>query len=241
MTNFNKDKENRDRVINGLILIGLLLMLGIMLGCQKSKMQGQGECSVVGTGYDNTLGDEGFRVYCPGNKPVYIPVIPGPAGEDGEDGATGPQGVEGEAGTDGTNGTNGSDGVDGIDGTDGVDGIDGINGVDGQDGVDGIDGQDGVDGQDGATGPQGAEGPVGPAGPMGPTGPAALQEVVNPCGEQGLYEEVLLRFSTGQLMALYYDAGNQKSFLTELSPGNYVTTDGFSCLFTVHGDLSVTW
>jgi len=223
MTGFNKDKENRDRVINGLILIGLLLMLGIMLGCQKSKMQGQGECSVVGTGYDNTLGDEGFRVYCPGNKPVYIPVIPGPKGDTGE------------AGTDGTDGVNGTDGQDGVDGVNGVDGQDGEDGLDGQDGVDGQDGQDGVDGQDGAIGP------VGPAGPMGPTGPAALQEVVNPCGEQGLYEEVLLRFSTGQLMALYYDAGNQKSFLTELSPGNYVTTDGFSCLFTVHGDLSVTW
>jgi len=235
MTGFNKDKENRDRVINGLILIGLLLMLGIMLGCQKSKMQGQGECSVVGTGYDNTLGDEGFRVYCPGNKPVYIPVIPGPKGDTGEAGTDGTDGVNG---TDGVDGSNGADGQDGVDGVDGVDGQNGTDGIDGVDGVDGIDGQDGVDGQDGATG---AQGPVGPAGPMGPTGPAALQEVVNPCGEQGLYEEVLLRFSTGQLMALYYDGANQRSFLTELSPGSYVTTDGFSCLFTVHGDLSVTW
>jgi len=208
MGNYSKDKENRDRLINGLILIGFLLLLGVMFGCQKSKMQGQGECSVVGTGHNNTLGDEGFRVYCPGSKSVYIPVIPGPTGEPGKDG---------------TNGSNGEDGSDGV------------NGSDGQDGSDGVDGQDGEDGQDGATGP------VGPAGPVGPTGPAALQEVINPCGENGLYEEVLLRFSTGQLMALYYDAGNQKSFLTELSPGSYVTTDGFSCLFTVHGDLSVTW
>jgi hypothetical protein len=201
MTSYSRDKENRDRIINGLIFILVLLLIGLVFGCRKDS-KSEEECSVVGTGYKNELGDEGFRIYCPGNKPVYIPVIPGPTGEPGQSGETGPKGEIGPTG---------------------------------QAGEAGADGQNGTDGEDGETGP------VGPAGPQGPTGPAALQEVVNPCGEEGLYEEVLLRFSTGQLMALYYDAGNQKSFLTELSPGSYVTTDSYSCLFTVHGDLSVTW
>jgi hypothetical protein len=100
----------------------------------------------------------------------------------------------------------------------------GFNGANGQDGTDGVDGTDGTDGQDGDDGAPGVD---------------AITEIINPCGVQSPYDEVLLRLGNGQLLAHYSD-GN-KQFLTILGAGNYVTTDSFSCHFNVSSEGVVTW
>lgn len=53
------------------------------------------------------------------------------------------------------------------------------------------------------------------------------------CGGNGPgYDEVILRTRLGKLIA-YFQSGNNR-FLTNLSPGSYMTTDGQSCSFTVN-------
>lgn len=66
----------------------------------------------------------------------------------------------------------------------------------------------------------------------------AISEIIQPCPTSG-YREVILRLQNGQLLA-HYSHGN-KQFLTLLIPGSYQLTDGSSCHFTVHPDLSVSW
>lgn len=80
-------------------------------------------------------------------------------------------------------------------------------------GVNGIDGADGAPGLDAAPSPHN------------------IVEIIAPCGPMPEASEVLLRLGTGQIVA-HYSHGS-KQFLTLLSPGNYVTTDGHACNFTV--------
>jgi hypothetical protein len=95
--------------------------------------------------------------------------------------------------------------------------------------LNGVDGLDGADGQDGSNGQDGQDAP--------PT-PYTVVGLVDPCGDQNGFDEVLLRLGNGQLMA-HYSAGNQQ-FLSILGPGNYVTTDGTSCSFTINNDLTIS-
>lgn len=71
--------------------------------------------------------------------------------------------------------------------------------------------------------------------------PAAYSftEVINPCGVESGFEEILFRTASGEIVA-HYSQG-QKQFLTFLSPGVYVTTDGHNCAFTVTNELDVEW
>lgn len=167
--------------------------------------------------------DAGTLVECPNSNPIFIPAQVGPKGDTGE---VGKDGVNGTDGKDGVNGVNGKDGIDGKDGVDGKDGQDGIDGQDGKDGVDGQDGQDGEDGKDGVDGQDGAD---------------AVLEVINPCGVEGPLEELILRLNDGKLYAVYYSHSAHDVFLTELVPGNYVTTDSYECHFTVTTDLNVVY
>lgn len=66
-------------------------------------------------------------------------------------------------------------------------------------------------------------------------------ELINPCGDSPLvtHEEVLLRLSDGRILAHYASGTNQ--FLVEVQPGNYVTTDGSNCHFTITNNGQVTW
>lgn len=150
----------------------------------------------------------------------------------------------GKPGEDGTDGTNGRDGKDcmvvqlqngvliecggGIanGGTSAVvvNGLNGSNGVDGQNGTNGTNGTDGQDGADGQNAPPTAYTVVG---------------VVDPCGKQASFDEVLLKLQNGQLMAHYSDGARQ--FLTLIGPGNYITTDNTSCHFSVSASMEVTW
>jgi hypothetical protein len=65
-----------------------------------------------------------------------------------------------------------------------------------------------------------------------------VAEIIKPCPELG-YREVLLKLYNGDILAHYSDGSKQ--FLTLITPGSYVLTDGSSCHFTVHSDMSVSW
>jgi hypothetical protein len=68
-----------------------------------------------------------------------------------------------------------------------------------------------------------------------------IVEVIDPCGDNPSkqFEEVLLRLSNGQILA-HFSSGN-KEFFSLLSPGNYVTTDGTNCHFTVDAKNNITY
>lgn len=66
-----------------------------------------------------------------------------------------------------------------------------------------------------------------------------VSEIVDPCGKQATYDEVLLKLANGQLLAHYWGSGN--SFITTISPGSYITTDGTACRFTVTPEGEVVW
>jgi hypothetical protein len=60
----------------------------------------------------------------------------------------------------------------------------------------------------------------------------SVVDLYDPCDDApNKYDEVLLRMKSGKLIA-YFEQGN-KRFLTELSSGNYATTDGTNCFFTI--------
>lgn len=103
---------------------------------------------------------------------------------------------------------------------------DGSNGQDGQDGTDGTDGKDGTDGQNGEDGED------------APTSAYTIVQVIDPCGKQAAFDEVLFVMYDGSILA-HYSHGN-KQFLTLIGNGNYVTTDGTSCNFNVNNGI-VSW
>lgn len=92
---------------------------------------------------------------------------------------------------------------------------------------------------DGAKGDQGIKGDTGQDGAAAPVSPYTIMEAIDPCGKQTAYDEVLLKLNNGTILAHYSDGAKQ--FLTVVGAGNYVTTDGTSCYFTIHTDGSVTW
>lgn len=78
-------------------------------------------------------------------------------------------------------------------------------------------------------------------GQDGTDAPAVLSvsEIIDPCGKQASFDEVLLRLSDGSLLVHFSNGSNQ--FLSLIGPGSYVTTDGTSCHFTVNADGSVSY
>lgn len=143
-----------------------------------------------------------------GSKVTYAKPIRGPIGPQGP---TGPAGERGEPGTSCsvTQTVNGAI-ISCTDGTSVVvlNGSNGTNGTNGQDGV------------------------------SPPASAYSVTQIVDVCGKQAAFDEVLLRLANGQLLAHYASGANQ--FLTVLTPGNYVTTDGTHCYFTVDNDLQIS-
>lgn len=80
-------------------------------------------------------------------------------------------------------------------------------------------------------------------GDAGPTTQYGIVEIIDPCGDTpGIYDEVLLRLATGQIIASFSDNLNgYNTRFTILQAGTYVDTDGSGCVFTVHADNTVTW
>ncbi len=190
-------------------------------------------------------------------------IITGPSGPAGPSGPSGPAGERGERGETGASGPVGPMGPSGQDGSVGPSGATGIQGPEGQSGP------VGATGPAGAAGPVGPPGEAGTSCSVSPYTNGALisctdgtsvvlldgvDEVdgtdavpspymivgfIDPCGPQGSFDEVLMQLDSGQLIA-HYSHGNRQ-FLVSLPPGNYTTTDGTSCSFVVHSDMSVTW
>lgn len=67
--------------------------------------------------------------------------------------------------------------------------------------------------------------------------PHSISQIINPCGKDSTFDEVLLRFFDGTLVAYFENGG--KRFLTEIPEGNYMTTDTQACLFSVNSELQV--
>lgn len=164
--------------------------------------------------------------------------VPGPVGPSGGTGPQGPVGPSGKPGAQGEGGPEGPAASPGSPGSTGAAGPTGSQGPKGDKGdscsVQSISNGAIINCTDGTTviiynGEDGSDAP--------PT-PYTVVGLVDPCGHQSSYDEVLLRMHDGTLMA-HYASGSQQ-FLTIVGPGNYVTTDGTHCYFTVASDLSIT-
>jgi hypothetical protein len=159
---------------------------------------------------------------------------PGPPGATGSAGATGTQGARGPAGPTGPQGVAGKPGVSCTASGQTVSCSDGTQAVL-------TPGTPGVPGPAGPAGADGAPGAPGPAGADAPASPYNVVAVISPCPTSAVpFHEVLLRLANGELLA-HYDDGAAKQFLTLVTPGAYVLTDGSGCYFTVNSDGSVTW
>ena len=67
----------------------------------------------------------------------------------------------------------------------------------------------------------------------------SIVDVIDPCGTQTRFDEVILRFADGELLAHYSDG--DKQHFSFVGPGQYVTTDGTNCHFQVTEDGDVVW
>lgn len=116
-------------------------------------------------------------------------------------------------------------------------------GADGPDGADGHDGEDGEDGHDGADGHNGADGHDGADAP--PTA-FTIVGMVDPCGTQGLWDEVFLLLANGKVIASLSDNSSGKNTrLWEVRDGvGLATTDNTGCTFslqTVGHTRTISW
>jgi hypothetical protein len=60
-------------------------------------------------------------------------------------------------------------------------------------------------------------------------------QYIDPCGDGAGFDEIILRVTTGnQVKFIAYFEQSTKRFLSELSNGNYRTTDNQACNFTVN-------
>jgi len=89
-----------------------------------------------------------------------------------------------------------------------------------KDGKDGKDGADGTNGQDAAASQY------------------DIVSVLDPCGDTAnVVDEVLLKLRNGQTLASFSDSsGGSNTRFSLIGPGNYVTTDGSNCYFTIDAD-----
>ena len=74
-------------------------------------------------------------------------------------------------------------------------------------------------------------------------GRVAVAQIIDPCGNApAVVDEVLLKLTDGSLLASFSDNSSGKNTRFAVVPaGNYVTTDGSSCMFHVSSSGAVTW
>lgn len=182
----------------------------------KGKAGTSGKDGVNGTSCSTEQMVGGALITCTdGTQSVLLDGVAGSNGQDGNQGPAGDTGAQGAQGQPGTQGPQGDKGDKGDAG------------------------EQGPAGQDGAQGAQGTQGTPGEQGPAAPTPEYQVTEIIDPCGDQSQFDEVLLRMANRQLIAHY--ASGVTQFLTIVGPGSYVTTDGTNCYFTIDSDLNVTW
>ena len=112
------------------------------------------------------------------------------------------------------------------------DGQVGAKGDTGEQGVAGLDGQDGTNGHDGLNGHNGTNGTNG----LNADTTYQVIEIIDPCGAQQAqgFDEVILKLGNGKYLASFSDNANGKNTRFGLLPhGNYQTTDGTNCNFTI--------
>lgn len=181
-------------------------------------------CVLTSCGYQSPIDQcVGRGTKCGHQEKEYV------HGEKGDTGDRGSQGNQGVPGTVGPAGIQGSRGEEGPTGTAGPQGNSGAPGSSCS--VTSIQGGAVVSCTDGTS-------VVLLDGADAPPTPYTVTAVLDPCGRQGSYDEVLLRMSSGQILAHYASGANQ--FLTLVSPGSYVTTDGTHCYFTVDSNGDIT-
>ena len=91
---------------------------------------------------------------------------------------------------------------------------------------------------------RGLPGPTGPSGPAAPPTSYTPTNIVDPCGDTpNKYDEVLIIFSNGQVLASFSDNANGNNTRLAIVPpgGPYQTTDGTGCVFYVSSKGTVTW
>ncbi len=69
--------------------------------------------------------------------------------------------------------------------------------------------------------------------------PYGIAAVIDPCGDEGSFDEVLLKLNNGTILAHYSDGTRQ--FMTVIGAGSYSTTDGHACNFSIDNQGVVTW
>lgn len=202
-----------------------------------------------------------FTAACSGgpNLPVFVPpcdeyellgrcIEDGRDGLDGQDGQQGPKGDKGDTGDTGPQGPAGQDGNDGTDGQDGLNSLLKLTPISSVDPLvcsseSGLLVESGLDAnsdnilqssevQSSGIVCNGADGDDAP-----PT-QYSIVETLDPCGKETTFDEVLFRMANGDIMVFFAGSGG---FLTLLPAGNFVTTDGTSCNFTVNPDMTVSW
>lgn len=84
-------------------------------------------------------------------------------------------------------------------------------------------------------------GTPGADGAAGAPGTDAIVQIIDPCGDApGIYDEVILKLSNGTLLASFSDNANgNNTRFSVLTAGNYTTTDGSNCHFTVNANGTI--
>lgn len=71
----------------------------------------------------------------------------------------------------------------------------------------------------------------------------SIAQIIDPCGQTpGYFNEVLLKMAGGQILALFVDNSSGLNARLALIPaGNFITTDGTNCNFSVDSLGNITW
>ena len=88
----------------------------------------------------------------------------------------------------------------------------------------------------------GVKGDKGDAGEDALAGAIGIANYIFPCGKEFNGDEVLLKLTDGNILALY-DGGPNEDRLALLYPGNWITTDrnkNHTCHFTIDANLNIT-
>lgn len=88
----------------------------------------------------------------------------------------------------------------------------------------------------------GRDGLNGTDGTNGTTSAYAITSILDPCGDApGISDEVFLKLADGTILWLQVDnASGLNARLSIAQPGNWVTTDGDNCQFTLNADGTIS-